>query len=1065
MKIIFALPFLLLPTLIFAQESTPKADFTNQKTLYMVATAHFDTQGQWTIKKTVNKYLPATMQDNFNLFEKYPFYRFSFEGAFKYMLIKEYYPSDYEKVKNYIKTGQWNICGSSLDAFDVNIPSPYALSRTILLGQNFFKKEFSALSRDIFLPDCFGFGYALPTLATFCGLKGFSTQKINWGSVVGIPFDLGTWQGVDGSKIFAAFNKGDYTSEIKTNLSNDEEIIKMLQQSAKENGGLQIGYRYFVVDNKEGAPIDSSLSWLGKSIQSNGHVKIVNAPADELAKVLSPDDQKKLQVYNGELLMSTYGTGCYTTQAAVKRWNRKNEDLAEASEKAAAIANYYGNPYPQEKLNNAWTRFLWHQSHNDITGTSIPEAYRYTWNDQLLSMNQFSQVLENSSASIINAMNTKTKHASLVVFNPLSIAREDVVEVEVIFPKPVEGVRVNNKDGKEIACQLLEANGNKAKILFLANVPSLGFEFYEVQQTGRQASYQNELKASTQSIENGNYVLFFDPKTGDIKRILEKSKMRDLLSRPLRLAFLNDTSESWPAWEILYKTIATTPKGYLDRVKSIEAIENGPVRTTVKLVREREGSVITQYIRLYSGKPGDRIEFYTEVDWKTQGTLLKADFSLALSTSKATYDLGMGTIQRGNNTEKLYEVPAQNWVDVTLPDGSFGVSIFSDSKYGWDKPNNNTIRLSLLRTPKTGKDYAFQSTNDIGRHVFSYALYAHLNDWKKAKTQWVAAAFNQPLVAFQTNSHEGPLGKSFSFASLNSSDVIIKTIKKAENSDELVFHFQELIGAKAGNVKLSLPTAVVSAREINGAEEFIENGRIENSQLVFNINPYQPKAFALKLAAQQNTLPQPESFPLDLAYNLDGVSNEENHNNGNIDKKTTSIPADQFPAEIIDAGILFKLGPSTDGSNNLLVCNGQQISLPQGNYNKLYILAFALKDSKAEFKTDIKTDTLEIPYFSGFIGQWDGHNRTEKNYTGDFAKAYLKKAPVVWNSTHLHSLEGNKAYEFAYLFKFSIDITKDTKTLTLPNNPDIIVAAITLANDVNATTKAAQSLIDNFFIK
>lgn len=1064
MRIFFILSFLLLCTRIFTQESPSKPDFSNQKTLYVVATAHFN-PWSWTIKSTINEHLPNIVQSNIGLFEKYPFYKFNFDGAFKYMLLKEYYPSEYEKVKNYIKTGQWNICGSSLSHFDVNIPSPYALSRSILLGQEFFRKEFSTISRDIFLPNGYGFSYALPTVAAFCGLKAFSTQKLSWGAAFGIPFDIGTWQGVDGSKIFAAFNAGNYTSGIKTDLSNDEFIIKKLNQSAKENGGLQIGYQYFRIDNKVGAPKDSSLYWLDKSLHATGPVKIVNAPADDLGKTLSSEDLKKFQVYNGELLMSTHGTGCYTSQAAIKLWNRKNEVLAEASEKAATIANYFGNPYPREKLNNAWTRFLWHQSYNDITGTSIPEALPYTWNDQLLSLNQFTQVLENSAAGIFNAMNTKTKHVSLVVFNPLSIAREDVVEVEIVFPKTVEGVRVNNKEGKEIVCQLLEAKGNKAKILFLANVPSLGFEFYEVQQTGKQAGYQHELKASAQSIENSNYVLFFDQKTGDIKRILEKSKMRDLLSKPLRLAFFNDTSEAWPAWEILYKTIASTPKGYLDKVKSIEAIENGPIRATIKLTREREGSVITQYIRLYSGKPGERIEFYTEVDWKTQATLLKADFSLALATSKATYDLGMGTIQRGNNSEKLYEVPAQNWVDVTLPDGSFGISLFSDSKYGWDKPNNNTIRLSLLHTPKTGKDFSFQATNDIGRHEFSYALYAHLNDWKKAKTQWIAAAFNQPLLAFQTSSHDGPLGKSFSFASLNSPDVMIKTLKKAENSDEIVVHFQELIGARAGNVKLSLPAAVITAREINGAEEYIGDGRIENSQLVFNINPHQPKAFALKLAAPQYKPAQTESFPLTLDYNLDGVSNEGKYTDGNIDLKSTTIPAEQFPEEIIDDCIKFKLGPSADVNSNLLVCNGQQISLPQGIFNKVYILAFALKDSKAEFKTDAKADTFEIPYFSGFIGQWDGYNRTEKNFTGDLAKAYLKKAPVVWNSTHLHTREGNKAYEFAYLFKFAIDITKDTKTLTLPNNPDIIVAAITLANDVNTSTKAAQSMIDNIFKK
>ena len=627
-----------------------------------------------------------------------------------------------------------------------------------------------------------------------------------------------------------------------------------------------------------------------------------------------------------------------------------------------------------------------------------------------------------------------------------------MVEAKITFPKPVAGVKVFNKEGKEIASQVIVTEGNTATVLFIATVPAMGFEVYEIQQAGKPQVYVSDLKASLQSIENSNYVMFFDAKTSDVKRILEKSKMRDLLVRPLRFSFFSDTSETWPAWEILYKTIAS-PRGYLEKVKSFEIVENGPIRVTIKQVREREGSVFTQYIRLYTGKPGERIEFVNEVDWKSKGSLVKAEFSLACPSSRATYDLGMGVIQRTNNTEKLYEVPAQQWADLALPDGSFGITIMNDSKYGWDKPNDNTLRLTLLRTPKTGKDFAFQSTNDIGHHKFSYAMYAHYLDWRKAKSPWVASAFNQPLVAFQTTAHEGILGKSFSFASLNTSDVIIKSIKKAENSDELVFQFQELIGTRVGNVKLTLPSEVLAAREINGAEEEVGVGRIENKQLVFNINSFQPKAFALKLAEPQKKIKPAESVSLTLDYNLDGISTEVNKADGNLDGKGNTFPAELFPGKLLVEGTAFTTGPKADGQKNFLSCSGQSIQLPQGNFNRIYLLAFALKDEKGNFTVDGKAEEFEIPYFSGFIGQWDGYNRTSENYNDSIAKGYLKKIPVAWNATHLHAVNGNKSYEFGYLFKFAIDIPKGAKTLQLPNNSNIIISAISIANDANADTK------------
>ena len=204
-------------------EAQQKIDYSKTKSLHVIATSHLDTQWQWTIQNTINEYIPKTLKGNFALFEKFPGYNFSFEGAIRYMFVKEYFPNDYLKLKKYISDGWWHIAGSSLDAGDVNIPSPEAITRSILYAQDFFQKEFNKKSRDLFLPDCFGFGYALPTIASSCGLKGFSTQKLGWGS--SIPFAIGAWQGVDGSKILAELTPGSYLSHITSDLSNNQDWI------------------------------------------------------------------------------------------------------------------------------------------------------------------------------------------------------------------------------------------------------------------------------------------------------------------------------------------------------------------------------------------------------------------------------------------------------------------------------------------------------------------------------------------------------------------------------------------------------------------------------------------------------------------------------------------------------------------------------------------------------------------------------------------------------------------------------------------------------------------------
>ena len=186
---------------------------------YIVSDAHFDSQWNWDVQTSIREYIPKTLNTNLMLLAKYPNYVFNFEGGVKYAWMKEYYPHEYEMIKQYIKQGRWHIAGASWDANDPNIPSPESFIRNVMYGQHFYRREFGVLSTDIFLPDCFGFGWTLPTIANHCGLIGFSTQKLQWRNhpfyATGkkIPFEIGLWQGVDGARIMCIADAHNYTSK------------------------------------------------------------------------------------------------------------------------------------------------------------------------------------------------------------------------------------------------------------------------------------------------------------------------------------------------------------------------------------------------------------------------------------------------------------------------------------------------------------------------------------------------------------------------------------------------------------------------------------------------------------------------------------------------------------------------------------------------------------------------------------------------------------------------------------------------------------------------------------
>ncbi len=318
------------------------------KVLYVVGYAHLDTQWRWSYPQVIAEFLRKTMEDNFRLFDKYPHYIFNFTGANRYMMMKEYYPKDYQRLKAYVAAGRWYPAGSSMEEGDANMPSGEALIRQVLYGNEFFRKEFGEASAEFMLPDCFGFQASLPSILAHCGLKGFSTQKLTWGSAVGIPFNVGVWVGPDGRGVVAALNPLSYTSTVDDNLTSDPKWIARLDDDFKRSG-VAVDYHYYGTGDRGGAPSEDSVAWVEKSVTSNGPIKVVSSRSDQMFLDLTKDQVAKLPRYQGDLLLTNHSAGSLSSQAFVKRLNRKSEQLASAAESASVMADWLGScAYPRK---------------------------------------------------------------------------------------------------------------------------------------------------------------------------------------------------------------------------------------------------------------------------------------------------------------------------------------------------------------------------------------------------------------------------------------------------------------------------------------------------------------------------------------------------------------------------------------------------------------------------------------------------------------------------------------------------------------------------------------------
>ncbi|RZU40115.1 alpha-mannosidase [Edaphobacter modestus] len=977
----------------------------------------------------------------------------------------------------------------------------------------------------------------------------------------GIPFNVGMWLGPDGKGVVAALNPGGYGSNVYTDISKEpsgpaaasgpqltsEERARLTPQQRAAfagrrpleqnwvkridvNGkvtGIFADYHYVGTGDIGGATQESSVKLLEAIVTTSntvlptppqsafamgetpkpapggvevkvgdGPVHVVEAAADQLFKDITPTMSSRLPEYKGDLELINHSAGSLTSQAYHKRWVLRNEALADAAEKTSVAASWMGGrTYPQQRINDAWMLALAGHFHDTGAGTATPRSYEFAWNDDIIVSNQFADILTNATEALASGLDTEGAGVPVVLFNPLNIAREDVVEAKVSFSgEAPKAVQVTNEKGQVVPSQMEEG-----KVLFVAKAPSVGYTVYHVAPAAKPEA-SSELKVTESSLENARYRVKLNS-DGDVSSIYDKQLNKELLAAPIRLAISNDKPKVYPAWNMDFDQEQAAPRAYVSGPAQVRIKENGPVRVSIEVTRETEGSKFVQTVSLSAGDSGNRVEFGNAIDWKTLSANLKATFPLSASNENATYNWDIGTVQRPNANERQFEVASHRWIDLSDKSGSYGTTLLTDYKNGSDKPNDNTLRLTLMRSPgieppANGRPsgYTDQANQDWGHHEFVFGLAGHAGDWRSAQTDWQGYRLNEPMMTFQTVRHAGSLGKSFSLLHLTDSRVRVLALKKAENSDEIILRMVELNGKPAPDVRVSFAGPITAAREVNAQEQPVDSTNVNNGELKVAFTPYQTRTFALRLAAPATNVRAVTSHPVTLHYDLAaGSSDDTRTSGGGFDGKGRAMPAEMLPAKIQYDGVEFDLASAKTGNPDAVVAKGQTVALPEGRYNRIYLLAASADgDQRATFQLGSVKADLTIQDWTGFIGQWDtrlwkkqqerdwaisanhaawppadlqqreqrpASPRYPEDYIG-LRPGYVKPANLAWYASHLHTPEGlNQPYQYCYLFAYAIDVDGSARTLKLPDNDKIRILAISTAEE-NPKLTAASPLYD-----
>jgi alpha-mannosidase len=794
---------------------------------HLIGHAHIDAEWLWTFKETL-EVCRWTFNSVLNFMREYPGFTFCQSGTCYYESMEKLYPEIFEEIKKRVREGRWEVVGGSWVEFDANMPSGESLARQFLYGQRYFKEKFGFYVEVGWLPDSFGFAWTLPQIMAKSGIKYFLTQKMSWNDMVYYPFSVFLWESPDGTRILSHQTMGSYSEEIRS-----ENIGRFNRQSMmlKSLHGIEDLLILYGVGDHGGGPRKSDLETISNWVKSADlPAEVCNTRAIDYFKTLEQYLGKaNIPVISDELYLQ-FHRGVYTTQSRFKQINRRSEVLIDEVERFSLIASIMGGEYPKEDLQRFWKKIMLHQFHDTMSGSGIRDVYEDCERDFIELLEFSSKTLDKALKTIASKVDTQVDGTPLLIFNPLSWSRRDVVEVELVDIKgPFE---LLNPTGVSIPIQLMECG---EKMLFIAEAPSLGYVVYRLKPLESWKTYQTDIKVCERDdkimLENSKIKLSINKKTGIIEELYDKELELNLIGRggvriqvfedypyPGRKTLFYDfDAASFDAWEVY---IYTQPGGvkYVDlkEAEEVKILESGPVRATVSVKYRfkqdgREDSTFTIYIRLCSGLPMVRMDF--EVDWHAAHRMVKLTLPFSFQSDYTTCEIPYGYIKRRSPLSPdatlyeraKYEAPCQKWVDYTSEDGKYGLSILNDSKYGYDQADN-AVRMSLLRSPRYpprwGEPWEVftqkEEMADQGLHKFSFALYPHMGCWRDAQTVRRAYEFNYPLIAVFEERHAGSLPRVFSFLEVKPDNIVVTALKKAEDcEDAIILRFYEAHGSDA----------------------------------------------------------------------------------------------------------------------------------------------------------------------------------------------------------------------------------------------------------------------------
>lgn len=702
-----------------------------------IGNAHIDLAWLWPIRETKRKGARtfATALENIN---RYDNYIFGGSQAQLFDWMKQDYPELFNKISERVDDGRIELMGSMWVESDTNIPSGESLIRQIMYGNAYYEKEFGKTCNYVWLPDTFGYSGALPQIIKGCGMEAFLTIKISWNKYTRFPYTSFLWRGIDGTIIPTHMPpEGNYVS------AGDPTSLRETERNLAKSGQFGDVLMAYGVGDGGGGPAPSHIEILNRVRNLRGLPPTkLGTVKDFLNNFLKTTDS--LPVYNGELYLECH-TGTYTTMSKNKYFNRLCEQKLKNAEMFSALAmRTCGYAYPQEKLEELWKEVLLYQFHDILPGSSINRVYEESQARYEVISEELDTLIDSATENLCGHIDTRTVQNPLVVFNTQSFERSVWVKT--------------NKGYKKVT------------------VPSIGYSVIS-------ADDSDKCNNDFVGLENENLRVEF-AENGDIISVYNKALDKELLSGVGGAVLIYD--DIGDAWEMEHEYLDKFPEHA--ELVSTEFLREGPY---AKVIQKYKYNRSTFDVTITLADGSDRLEFNMDADWNEDGHVLRIRFEHAVKTDSVNCGIQFGHINRSthsnNEYEKAqYEICAHRWIRAAQPE--LGVAILSECKYGFFA-KDNVIEMAALRSSNHPNRHM-----EAGKHNFSYAIFADNGANDFAIVNKAANDFVNPVIVCSTDSHEGSLVAEQSFVSADNDNIVIDTIKKSEQGNDLIIRSYEING-------------------------------------------------------------------------------------------------------------------------------------------------------------------------------------------------------------------------------------------------------------------------------